>query len=284
MQIIVGKYCGFCAGVNYCVAKAEETISNSKENIYCLGEIIHNESVIADLESKGMITVNNIDEVPDNSKVIFRAHGEAKEVYEKAQAKNLDILDLTCGKVRIIHNKVEKNNDKFVIIIGKKTHPEVIGTKGYTINSYVIETEEDIEPSYKAFKESKLKKVYIVAQTTFNEPKFLEYLDKIKELYKDTELIIDNTICDATKNRQDEVTTISKQVNKIIIIGGKHSSNTKELANIALNYCPNVYLIQTVEDLKEYSFNEEDIVGVTAGASTPKELIRDVVDYLGGIK
>ncbi len=283
MKIIVGKFCGFCAGVNYCVTKAEETISNSKEKIYCLGEIIHNETVIEDLESKGMITVNSIEEVPNNSKVIFRAHGEAKEVYEKAQAKNLEVLDLTCGKVRVIHNKVEKNSGSFVIIIGKKTHPEVIGTKGYTQKSYVIETEEDIEKSYQAFQESKLDKVYIVAQTTFNEPKFKEYLDKIQDIYKGVDIVIENTICDATRNRQDEVVDIAKQVDKMIIIGGKHSSNTKELANIAEKYCKNVYLVQTIEDLKEYSFNKDAIVGVTAGASTPKESIQEIVDYLGGI-
>ena len=283
MELIVGKYCGFCAGVNYCVTKAEETISNSKEKIYCLGEIIHNETVIADLESKGMITVNNIEEVPDNAKVIFRAHGEAKDVYEKAQAKNIDILDLTCGKVRIIHNKVEKNSNKFVIIIGKKTHPEVIGTKGYTKKCFVIESDEDIKDSYKEYQASKLKQIYIVAQTTFNEPKFNKILEEIKQVYQNEDIIVDNTICEATKNRQDEVVDIAKKVNKMIIIGGKHSSNTKELANIALNYCQNVYLIQTIEDLKDYTFNQDDIVGITAGASTPKELINEIVDYLGGL-
>ena len=283
MEVIVGKYCGFCAGVNYCVTKAEETINNSKEKIYCLGEIIHNETVIKDLESKGMITVETIDEVPNNSKVIFRAHGEAKAVYEQAAKKNLNVLDLTCGKVRIIHNKVEKNSDKFILIIGKKTHPEVIGTKGYTKESYVIENEEDIDESYKEFQKSKLNQVYIVAQTTFNEPKFNKILEEIKSIYLNTEIIIDNTICDATKNRQDEVVDIAKQVNKMVIIGGKHSSNTKELANIALNYCREVYLVQTLEDLKDYEFTKEDIVGVTAGASTPKELTNEIVEYLGGI-
>lgn len=283
MKVIVGKYCGFCAGVNYCVTKAKETISKAKENIYCLGEIIHNEKVIEDLESKGMITAENIEDIPDNSKVIFRAHGEAKKVYETAAAKNLEVLDLTCGKVRIIHNKAEKNQDKFVIIVGKKTHPEVIGTKGYTKYGFVIENEEDIKEAYKEYESSKLKQIYIVAQTTFNEPKFHHLLDLIKETFKDVDIIVDNTICDATKNRQDEVTEISKQVNKMVIIGGKHSSNTKELANIAINYCKDVYLIQTIDDLKEYEFNKDDIVGVTAGASTPKEIINEIVEYLGGI-
>ena len=284
MEIIVGKYCGFCAGVNYCVNKAESIINESKENIYCLGEIIHNETVINDLETKGMITVNTIEEVPDNSKVIFRAHGEAKEVYEKALAKNLEIIDLTCGKVKIIHNKVEKNNDKYIIIVGKKTHPEVLGTKGYAKNAYVIENEEDIADSFSNFKKTKLTKVYIVVQTTYNESKFNYLLEKIKEKYQNIDIIVDNTICAATKNRQDEVVEITKKADKIIIIGGKHSSNTKELANIAETYCQNVYLVQTLSDLKEYNFSKEDVVGVTAGASTPEYSINEIVKYLGELK
>ena len=281
MKIIVGKSCGFCAGVNYTIKKATELLEETKDKIYCLGEIIHNERVISKLEKMGMITVNSIDEIPDGSKVIFRAHGEAKHVYEEAKAKHLEIIDLTCGKVRLVHNKVEKGSlDSFVIIIGKKTHPETIGTLGYAgPNSYVIEKEEDLINLKEAFTASKLNKAYIVAQTTFNDALFAEYVDKIKEILN-TEIIVDNTICAATRNRQEEALEISKSVDKMIIIGGKHSSNTKELATVAQENCNDIYLVQELEDLMSVEFKENDKVGITAGASTPQESIDEIVNYL----
>ena len=281
MEITIGKLCGFCAGVNYTIKKATELLEETQDSIYCLGEIIHNERVINKLEGMGMITVDSLDEIPEHSKVIFRAHGEAKHVYEEAKKKHLEIIDLTCGKVRLVHTKVEKGAlDSFVIIIGKKSHPETIGTLGYAgNNSYVIEKEEDFNDLEEAFNKSKLNKVYIVAQTTFNDLLFAEYIDKIKELL-DAEIIVDNTICAATRNRQEEVLEMSKNVDKMIIIGGKHSSNTKELATVAEKNCNNIYLVQELEDLKEVEFNENDKVGITAGASTPKESIDEIVNYL----
>ena len=281
MEITIGKLCGFCAGVNYTIKKATELLEETHDKIYCLGEIIHNERVINKLESMGMITVDSLDEIPEHSKVIFRAHGEAKHVYEEAENKHLEIIDLTCGKVRLVHTKVEKGAlDSFVIIIGKKSHPETIGTLGYAgNNSYVIEKEEDFNDLEEAFNKSKLNKVYIVAQTTFNDLLFVEYIDKIKELLN-AEIIVDNTICAATRNRQEEVLEMSKHIDKMIIIGGKHSSNTKELATVAEKNCNNIYLVQELDDLISVEFNENDKVGITAGASTPGESIDEIVNYL----
>ncbi len=281
MEIIVGKACGFCAGVNYTIKKAKELLEKTNEKIYCLGEIIHNERVINELEGMGMITVDELSKIPNNAKVIFRAHGEAKHVYEEAEKKNLDVIDLTCGKVRLVHNKVEKaHNDAFVIIIGKKTHPETIGTLGYAgPNSYVIEKSDDFSNLPDTFNKSKLSKVYVVAQTTFNDTLFTEFVNKIRELL-DAEIIVDNTICDATRNRQEEAREMSKSVDKMIIIGGKHSSNTKELSMVAGENCNEIYLVQELEDLKDAEFNSSDIVGITAGASTPQESIEEIVNYL----
>ena len=281
MKIIVGKLCGFCAGVNYTIKKANEILENSKEKIYCLGEIIHNERVIKKLEKMGMITVDALSEIPSGSKVIFRAHGEAKKVYDEAKKNNLEIIDLTCGKVRLIHTKVEKaHKDSFVIIIGKKTHPETIGTLGYSdTNSYVIEKEDDFANLLESFNKSKLDNVYIVAQTTFNDTLFDTYVDRIKEIL-DASIIVDKTICDATKNRQQETMEISENVDKMIIIGGKQSSNTKELATVAKTHCNDVYLVQELEDLNDVKFNKNDKVGIMAGASTPEESIKEIIDYL----
>ena len=281
MEIFIGKTCGFCAGVNYTINQATDYLEKTEDNIYCLGEIIHNERVVNKLENMGMITVESLDEIPDGSKVIFRAHGEAKHVYEEAEKKHLEVIDLTCGKVRLVHNKVEKGAlDSFVIIIGKKSHPETIGTLGYAgPNSYVIETEEDFNNLEESFNKSGLNKVYVVVQTTFNDSLFYEYTEKIERLLN-AEITIDNTICSATKQRQQEVGLMAKCVNKMIIIGGKQSSNTKELATVAERYCQDIYLVQELDDLKEVIFNDNDKVGITAGASTPKESIDEIVNYL----
>ena len=282
MEIIVGKLCGFCSGVSYAINKATKLLENSNENTYCLGEIIHNEKVVSKLENMGMITVNNTTEITDYAKVIFRAHGESKQIYEIANQKHLQIIDLTCGKVRIIHNKVAKeSNDSFIIIIGKKNHPETIGTVGYAINaSYIIENETDFTGLVQAFNNSNLKKVYVICQTTFNDSLFAIYVKKIKNILNNSEIIIDKTICNATENRQKEVFTIAKNVDKMLIIGGKNSSNTKQLANIAQINCQKVYLVQDLNDIKLLDFNNNDKIGIAAGTSTPKETIAEIINYL----
>ena len=277
MEIVVGKFSGFCSGVEYTVKKAKEALNKNK-NVYCLGEIVHNEQVVKELEANGMITVDNIEDVPDYSKVIFRAHGEAKCVYDRANEKKLDILDLTCGKVRNVHLMVDKEKDKsFIIIIGKKKHPEVIGTKGFAGNkSIVLEDESNFEELYKLYEESKLKGVYVVSQTTFSNEKFDLLTERIKNILKNAEIIINNTICDATEKRQLEADEISKNVDKMLIIGGKNSSNTKELAEIARKNCTNTYLIQDKTDLSQIAFDKNDRIGIMSGASTPKEIIEEI--------
>ena len=167
MEIVNGKTAGFCAGVNYAVKMAEENIKNEK--IYCLGELVHNGQVINKLEKKGMITVDDIEKVPNNSKVIFRAHGEPEIIYKKAKEKGLEIIDLTCGRVKLIHDKVRKEKDKsFIIIVGKAKHPEVIGIKGFAgENSYIIENEDDILDAYMKYEKNKTGRVFVVSQTKF---------------------------------------------------------------------------------------------------------------------
>lgn len=280
MEVIVGKFAGFCPGVANAVSKAEDELSKGKT--YCLGEIVHNGQVIRSLENKGMITVNNIDDVPNNSKVIFRAHGEAKSVYERAQEKGLEVLDLTCGKVKSIHKKVENYiKNAFIIIIGKKNHPEVIGTKGFAgENSYVIENEDDILDAYIEYEKTNLSLVYIVAQTTFSSKYFDILTEEIKKNFYEADYVIDKTICMATEQKQRETKELAKIVNKMIIIGGKHSSNTKELARLAEENCENVYLVETLEELKDVQFSENNKIGIMAGASTPQSSIDEIRDYL----
>ena len=280
LEIVVGKLAGFCNGVKNAVNVAEKQIEKGK--VYCLGEIVHNKQVIEYLELKGMITVSNIEEVPDGECVIFRAHGEGREVYDKAKQKNLTVIDATCGKVRLIHNKVDKEkNNSFIIIIGKKIHPETIGTKGFSgENSFVIETEDDILDAYKEYEKTNLGQVYVVCQTTISTKLFERIKEEIENNFVEADVIIDNTICDATELRQKEVSQMSKACNKMIIIGGKNSSNTKELVNIAKVNCKIVYGIETVEEIKTENFDKDDKIGIMAGASTPEKSIKEVKEYL----
>lgn len=278
MEIIVGKYSGFCNGAKNAVNKTREALNNNK--YYSVGDIVHNEEVINDLKDKGLTVCDSIDDIPDNSRVIVRAHGEKIEFYRLAKKKNLEILDLTCGRVKLVHNKILTKKNNYVIIIGKKNHPETIAHKSYSDNSCVVENYSDINNSYKEFLDSGKNDVYIVAQTTFNGDLFDELVEEIKKIFVNANISIDKTICNATSIRQAEAKEIASQVDKMIVIGGKNSSNTRELAVEASKYCKNVYLISTKNELVNTMFNEDDIVGITAGASTPDESINDVIAYL----
>lgn len=278
MNVIIGKTSGFCNGVSYTVKTAEEAIKNEK--IYCLGEIVHNERVINDLEKNGMITIKNIDEAPNNSKVIIRAHGELKETYDKALQKNIDILDLTCGKIKAIRVKISKRvDDHFIVIIGKKQHPESLGVLSFSgNNSLIIEDFEDIDKNIEIINGSSMNKIYIVSQTTFNADKYDKLVDYLKSL-TEKDIIIDKTICDATSKRQNETKELSKKVNTMIIVGGRKSSNTKELELIAKEYCSNVLLVQNKDDINIENIIGEN-VGIMAGASTPNVVVDEIVDKL----
>lgn len=278
MKIIVGKTSGFCNGVENTIKRAEDALS--KEKVYCLGEIVHNERVINDLENNGMITIESVEDVPNNTKVIIRAHGELKETYQKAKEKNIEILDLTCGKIKAIRVKISKKiEDHNIIIIGKKNHPEAMGILSFSgDNAYIIENKEDINNVINKINSSLLDKIYIVSQTTFNGDKFDELVSEIK-VRSLKEVIVDKTICDATSKRQDETRELAKNVDTMIIVGGKKSSNTKELEIIAKENCSNVILIQDKSDLK-YNTIKGINIGIMAGASTPTIVVEEIIEEL----
>ena len=269
------KHSGFCAGVNNAVEKTKKLLINSNEPLYCLGQIVHNETVINDLENNGLITINDITEAPNNSKVIIRAHGEPPKTYEKAKEKNIEIIDLTCAKVALIHKKIEDHkNDYYIIIIGKKIHPEIIADIGYcNDNMIVIENIDDIKNI-----NNESKPIYIVSQTTFSSKKFDEIVKEIKKQYNN--ITIDKTICNVTELHQQEVSDLSKESTKMIIIGGKNSSNTKELYNISKNNCNETILISTPVELDKTNYNKTDIIGIAAGASTPISLVDELEEII----
>ena len=283
MEVILGKTAGFCFGVENAVNNTKNEL-NKNEKVYALGELTHNRQVMNELENKGLIVRENIKDIPDNSTVIFRAHGVPPKIYEIAKEKNLNIVDLTCKSVLRIHNLVSDfvNKGNYIFVIGKKEHPEIVGICGFCRgNASVILNEDDINEVIKNFKKTGLKKVVIIAQTTFNFEKFNNLVHKIKDdIGKEYEIEVINTICNATVIRQKETDDISKNVDMMIIIGGKNSSNTEKLYNIAKSNCENTIWIETKDEIHE--IENVSKVGIMAGASTPKESIMDVVEYIKG--
>lgn len=282
MEIVVGKTAGFCYGVKRAIEGAEEELKKNI-NIYCLGEIVHNKQVIENLKQKGMIQIENIED--SNGKTIIRAHGIAKEVYEKANIKNIEVKDLTCPKVLKIHEIANKFQKKgfFIFLFGSKTHPENIGTISYCGNNYyIINNLEEIEKGIEKLKEKNINKLAIISQTTFSLEKFNKGIDIIRELLKETniEIEIKNTICNATETRQKETDEISKNVDLMIIIGGKNSSNTQKLFEIAQKNCKHSICIETKDELDEDKIKEYNKIGIMAGASTPNESIIDVIEKI----
>lgn len=278
MEVIVGKLAGFCNGVANAVKVAKE-VSNGKKT-YCFGELVHNKQVIEELEKNGIETVEDLNIIPNNSTVIFRAHGVRKQDYEQAKNKNLNIVDLTCGNVKLIHKKIEDRKNDFIILIGEKNHPEVIGSKSFSNNCFIIENESDILDAYMEYEKLGCTKVFVVAQTTFSSKKFDELLEEINNNFAETIVEFDKTICLATENRQAEMINMSKEIDNMVIIGGKNSANTRKLVEIAKTNCQNVYHIQTVDDLKNVDLSNVEKIGIAAGASTPKEIIEKVRMYL----
>ena len=233
MEIILGKTAGFCNGITRAVETAKEELKNT-ENIECLGDLLHNEQVLSKLKENGLTIINDIKEA--KKRVLIRAHGVKKEVYEYAKQNNIEIVDCTCPKVLKIHNLAEElsNKDYYIIVVGEKTHAEVIGTFSFCKNGEIIENIEQLQARIDDL--NKKEKLAVLTQTTYNLQKFLEIEKYLKEHIK-TQLEINNGICNATETRQKETEEISKNVEFMVIIGGKKSSNTNKLYEISQKNC-----------------------------------------------
>lgn len=282
MEIIIGKTAGFCYGVKNAVNKTKKKVQKQKVT-YCLGELVHNKQVTKKLEQQGLIIINNIENAKEN--VIIRSHGVPEEIYARAKELKLKVVDLTCPNVLKIHNIVKEYSTKgyYVFIIGQKEHAETIGTVSYCKNnSTILEHEEDVITAISNFKKSNLEKILVVSQTTFSIEKFNKIVKNIKNSIN-TEIEIKNTICNATNVRQKETQELAKQVDLMIIIGGKHSSNTNKLYEIAKKECNNCILIETAEELNEKCVKNVSKIGIMAGASTPNESIENTVEKLNKI-
>lgn len=283
MEIIVGKTAGFCYGVKNAVDNATAELKKNS-NVCCLGEIVHNSKVVKELGDKGMKFIEDLSENIDKSRTIIRAHGVPKVIYEKAEKEGIELVDLTCPKVLKIHKIVLGYADKdyFIFVIGNKAHPETLGTASYCgENSCIIEKEEDINGAIKMLNESSKKNVLVVVQTTFSMEKFNKYIERIESFMdKSINLEVINTICNATKIRQEETVDMSKQVDYMIIVGGKNSSNTKKLYEISCQNCSKVICIEDYTEINNEDFKAVNTVGIMAGASTPQKCVDEVVNLL----
>ena len=273
---------GFCFGVKEAVELAETIKSDQK--IYMLGMLVHNEQVIEQLEAKGIkiVTEEEVlegkDEINEGDSVIIRAHGTIKKIYEILNQKNVRIYDVACIFVKrsreelIVHEK----NGYEIIFIGDKFHPEVRGIISFGNDVKVVKDFERL----RKFKFEKSKKYYLLAQTTLNKNLYREITEYIDEKYSNCK--IGNTICGATFERQKAVEKLSKEVDVMLIIGGKNSSNTKKLYNISRKINEKSYLVQTYEDIDFKWFEEGNKIGITAGASTPDEIVEKIESILLG--
>lgn len=277
MKIILDKNAGFCFGVKNAVSQTLKTIeSNKDKKVFTYGPLIHNQQVIENLRKMGVTEIKNLsDNIDQDSLIIIRSHGVPKSVLEEMASKCIYIVNCTCPFVSRIHKIVEeKYKDGYKIIIaGDENHPEVIGINGWCNNEAIV-----IDDEKKVDKLSYYDKICLVAQTTFSKNLWHRIKERVKDKFKDVEIF--DTICSATENRQNSVAELAQNVDAMIVIGGFNSSNTKKLYEIAKQFCNDTYHIETAKDLPKEKLIKAETVGITAGASTPDWIIKEVLEKM----
>ncbi len=275
MEVIVAKTAGFCFGVKRAVDQVYEQIGKAKKAVYTYGPIIHNREVVRDLEEKGVKVLNTEEELKalTDGIVVIRSHGVGKRVYELLEAQGIEVVDATCPFVKKIHRIVQEQEalGRRMMIIGDPDHPEVQGICGWAGKETIVVQEASQLENLSVNKDEPL---CLVAQTTFNYNKFQDIVEKIEK--KGYDIIVLNTICSATQERQVEASRIASMVDVMIVIGDRKSSNSQKLYEICKKKCTNTYFIQTVGDFNPEYVNSVRNVGITAGASTPEQIIEEV--------
>lgn len=277
MKIIRASVLGFCFGVRRAVELAEKALlENSGKKVYSLGPLIHNEKFLEKLKSKGLeiIEENQIESLEEGSVVIIRAHGVGPDVIKDLENKNCSILDATCPRVKASQKMVERytNQNDYVILSGDKNHGEVIGIAGYAGKNFIqIQNKEEAEKLQ--FSENDGINAILMSQTTYSEKEFEQIEEILRKKVKNIDVM--NTICPATRERQEALIELCKNVDGVLVVGGKNSANTKRLFQTAATNCRNAALIQTADEIP-HDFYKMNTVGITAGASTPDEIIEAV--------
>ncbi|MCR5715859.1 MAG: 4-hydroxy-3-methylbut-2-enyl diphosphate reductase [Lachnospiraceae bacterium] len=288
MEVQLAKSAGFCFGVKRAVDTVYEQIEIQKEAaaqgknalpIYTYGPIIHNEQVVADLEEKGVRVIEDAAALSALSEgvIIIRSHGVEKAIYDLIEEKHLTCVDATCPFVKRIHNIVQKEseNGKQILIIGNAGHPEVEGIMGWcSSKATVVETIDEM----KSLQLPSDADICVVSQTTFNFNKFQELVEILESTHYNVSVA--NTICNATEERQTEAKELASRADVMIVVGGAHSSNTRKLYEICSKECATTYFIQTLSDLHLEIPKSVRLVGITAGASTPNNIIEEVQSYV----
>lgn len=278
-RVIIADNAGFCFGVKRAMNIAYNEIEEKRDmQVYALGPLIHNRQAVEKYEERGLITVDEIEEIEikENIEMIIRSHGVAKKIYDEARDRGIEVVDTTCPFVKKIHDIVKKSEEdkKAIILLGDKNHPEVIGINGWCKDSAIIFKDMDDVLKYDFDYD---KSYVVVSQTTMNEENFEKIIEYLESL--NLELDIKNTICSATRVRQQSARELSSKVDVMVVIGGKHSSNTQKLVNICKER-GNTVSIETREDLYDVNFSNYETIGVTAGASTPDWIIHEAIEYL----
>lgn len=273
MEIILAKEAGFCFGVKRAIDMSMKTHEKGI-SFATFGELIHNKQVVRSLEDLGIYAVESFDDL-EGKAVLIRSHGIPKNLYEEAKELGIRTIDGTCPYVKKIQNLAAKYSSEgyTIIIVGDPEHPEVIGVSGWSNGPvYVVHSVEEAEAL------PHINKACIVSQATLTMKKWQDVLSVVQT--RVDELVENNTICEATRERQSSAEELSQEVDLMLIIGGKHSSNTIKLLEVCQRHCKNSYHIETLEEIQMINFSNCDKIGITAGASTPDWIINEVINAL----
>ena len=275
MHLFLATPRGFCAGVVRAIEIVEKSLEVFGSPIYIKHQIVHNKYVVQDLENKGAVTVNEINDVPVNSVVIFSAHGSPPTDYEIAKSKNIKIIDATFPLVTKVHNEAIKysKEGKKIILLGHQGHQEVIGTMGQTDMILVDDRIKNNIPEFDSEEE-----IVVLSQTTLSVEDTKQISNNIKDKYKNA--ILRNDICYAVSNRQKAVKTLSRLVDIIVVVGSENSSNCVRLKEVSENYGVKSYLLNSVDEIKNLNLENISNIGITSGASTPEILIDEFINHL----
>jgi len=267
---------GFCFGVAITVKKAEEAVAAPGANVTTLGHVVHNPQMVASLESKGLKNAHSVDDV-DSGTLFVRAHGLPTDVFEKAKAKGLTVIDATCPMVTKIHVQAEKLRAEGykIVVVGDPDHPEVKGTLSHVPGAWCITKPEDVDALPRS------SKVGVVVQSTWSGAGFTDIVRKLSEKYYEVRAV--NTICTDTHNRQSEAQTLAQEVEVMVVVGGKTSANTKHLAELAATHGARSYHIEGPDELQPQWFDGVQIAGLMSGASTPGWLVDKVADRMDAL-
>ena len=282
MEIILANPRGFCAGVDRAISIVGRALDLFGAPIYVRHEVVHNKFVVDSLKERGAIFVNELDEIPDNNTVIFSAHGVAKSVRENAKNRGLKVFDATCPLVTKVHMEVSRTSRKGIecILIGHAGHPEVVGTMGQYDNDnagiYLVESVADVNK----LQVKNADKLFFCSQTTLSVDDTSDIIDALVAKFPKIEGPRKDDICYATQNRQDAVRAIVEQVDLLLVVGAKNSSNSNRLKELSIKLGTKAYLIDTAEDIDQTWLQGVDKIGVTAGASAPDILITQVLAWL----